>query len=154
MTFYFIPKGIISKPKSCGGCSYHSVQIHTKYVHSHMVEFHLMYKFSSQECSAGWEWKTTFIPLTCFLFKPSLPTLHLLGRLQPCAVTRPSSFCMWALTCLYWALFCSLRDGELHWSFLQQYIFQYYLRLQSYIPAKWTSNTDGLHYNVEFILNK
>lgn len=47
------------------------------------------------------------------------PTLYLLGKLQPCAVTRPSSFCMWALTCLYWALFCSLRDGELHESFLQ-----------------------------------
>lgn len=91
------------------------------------------------------------LSLKCFLFKPSLPTLHLLGRLQPCAVTRPSSFCMWALTCLYWALFCSLRDGELHWSFLQQeYIFQYYLRLQSYIPAKWTSNTDGFDCNVEF----
>lgn len=52
--------------------------------------------------------------------KPLFPTLYLLGRLQPCAVTRPSSFCMWALTCLYWALFCSLREGELHWSFLQK----------------------------------
>lgn len=46
-------------------------------------------------------------------------TLYLLGKLQPCTVTRPSSFCMWAFTCLYWALFCSLRDGEMHKSFLQ-----------------------------------
>lgn len=68
---------------------------------------------------SNWK-KTAIFPPIWFLFKPSFPTLYLLGRLQPCAVTRPSSFCMWALTCLYWALFCSLRDGELHWSFLQE----------------------------------
>lgn len=49
----------------------------------------------------------------------SVFTLCLLGKLQPWTVTLPSSFCMWALTCRYWAFFCSLREGELHWSALR-----------------------------------